>query len=179
MRTITYYVAATLDGYISGPEDNIEGFVSEGSGIEKYMKELNDFSTVIMGRNTYEFGFKFGVVPGLPAYQHMDHYIFSESASYPNKHDLVKVVPRAISIVQNLKQGQGGDIYLCGGGIFAGWLLDNEMIDLLKIKLSPVVFGAGVKLFGPSVKKVKMELLHEEKHDFGMLMLTYKIHYQG
>jgi hypothetical protein len=51
------------------------------------------------------------------------------------------------------------------------------MIDVLKIKLSPVVFGAGVKLFGPSTKKVKMELLQEEKHDFGMMMLTYKINY--
>ena len=177
MRTIVYYVAATLDGYIAAPEENIEGFVSEGSGLDKYMKDLNDFSTVIMGKNTYEFGFIFGVIPGLPAYQHMEHYIFSESASYPNKHDLVKLVPRDISIVQKLKQSQGGEIYLCGGGIFASWLLENEMIDLLKIKLSPIVFGAGVKLFGPSTKKVKMELLQEEKHDFGMMMLTYKIHY--
>ncbi len=177
MRTITYYVAATLDGYISGPEGNIEGFVSEGSGLKKYMKELSDFTTVIMGKNTYEFGFQYGVIPGLPAYPHMEHYIFSESASYPNKHDLVKLVPRDITIVQKLKKDQGGDIYLCGGGIFAGWLLKNEMIDLLKIKLSPVVFGAGVKLFGPSTKKVKMELLQEEKHDFGMMLLTYKILY--
>ena len=177
MRTIVYYVAATLDVYIAGLEECIEGFVSACSGLDKYMKELSEFSTVIMGKNTYEFGFKFGVVPGLPAYPHMEHYIFSESAFYPNKHDLVKVVPREISIVQKLKKSQGGDIYLCGGGIFAGWLLDNEMIDLLKIKLSPVVFGAGVKLFGPSTKKVKMELLHEERHDFDLMMLTYKVNY--
>lgn len=177
MRKLVYYVAASLDGYIAGQEGDIEGFVSEGSGVDRYIKELSDFSTVIMGKNTYEFGFQYGVVPGLPAYPHMEHYIFSESASYPNKHDLVNVVPRDISIVQNLKQVQVGDIYLCGGGIFAGWLLDNEMIDLLKIKLSPVVFGEGVRLFGPSTRKVKMELIHEEKHDFGMMMLTYKIHY--
>ncbi len=175
MRNIIYYVAMSLDGYIVGPEEDISGFVSEGSGLEKYLNDLKEFDTVIMGKNTYEYGFQFGVVPGLPAYEHMDHYVFSESASYPNQHEKVKIVPRDISIVEDLKSGSGSDIYLCGGGIFAGWLFENNLIDLLKFKLSPAIFGAGVRLFENCQRKVNMELIEEEKHDFGMLILTYKI----
>lgn len=93
MRKIIYYVAMSLDGYIVGPTDSIDGFVSEGSGVNKYLSDLKAFDTVIMGRNTYEFGFKYGIVPGQPAYEHMEHYIFSNSASYENLHDKVHIVP--------------------------------------------------------------------------------------
>jgi dihydrofolate reductase len=128
-----------------------------------------------MGRRTYEYGFKFGIEPGQAAYPHMDHYIFSESAKYSDLHPSVKVVPHDLSIVRGLKAGEGADIYLCGGGIFAGWLLENDLIDTLKIKLSPVIFGDGVRLFEHSTKKVFMELTGQEVHDHGMQIITYRL----
>lgn len=177
MRKIVYYVAMSIDGYIVGPNEDIEGFVSEGSGLDKYLDDLQKFDTVIMGRRTYEYGFKFGVVPGQPAYPHMDHYIFSEYAKYPDLHPNVKVVPHDLSVVKGLKAGEGTDIYLCGGGIFAGWLLENDLIDILKIKLSPAVFGSGVRLFENSSKKVLMELVRQEQHDHGLQIITYRLKY--
>lgn len=33
MRRIVYYVAASLDGFICGPNEDISGFVGEGSGV--------------------------------------------------------------------------------------------------------------------------------------------------
>ena len=59
MRRIVYYVAVSLDGFISGPEGDIEGFASGGDGVEKYFSDLKHYDTVIMGRKTYEFGYKF------------------------------------------------------------------------------------------------------------------------
>jgi len=35
-----------------------------------------------MGKNTYEFGYKFGLKPGQRAYPHMTHYIFSNSLKF-------------------------------------------------------------------------------------------------
>ena len=61
MKKIVYYVASSLDGYISGIDDDVSGFVYEGEMVEKYLEDLKSFQTVIMGRNTYEFGYKFGV----------------------------------------------------------------------------------------------------------------------
>ena len=177
MRKIVYYAAMTVDGLIAGPDEKIEGYVSEGSGLDQYLNDLMNFDTVIMGRNTYEFGFKFGIEPGMPAYEHMDHYIFSNSASYENSHDKVKIVSRDLGIVYELKESDGTDIYLCGGGVFAGWLLENESIDILKIKLSPIIFGDGLRLFGNSKKEVRLELLDLVNHDHGLIFLTYKIKY--
>lgn len=177
MRKIVYYAAMTLDGYISVPNENIEGYVHEGSGLDQYLNDLKKFDTVIMGRKTYEFGFKFGIEPGMPAYEHMDHYIFSSTANYENKHEKIHVVKPEIEKVKELKATSGSDIFLCGGGLFAGWLLENEMIDLLKIKLSPVIFGDGLKLFGNSKKEVKLELSDLARHDKGLVLLSYNIKY--
>ena len=48
--------------------------------------------------------------------------------------------------VRSLKQDDGADIWLCGGGDLAATLLPE--IDRLVLKRHPVVFGSGVHLFG-------------------------------
>ena len=141
------------------------------------MNNLQSFDTVIMGRKTYEFGFKFGIVPGQPAYHHMKLYIFSSSATYEVLHSPVNVVPPDISFLEKLRNEQGSDIYLCGGSIFAGWLLNHHLIDEVKVKLSSIIFGGGLPLFSGAIDKVKLTLTDVKQHDYGMLINTYKLKY--
>ncbi len=72
-----------------------------------------------MGRRTYEFGYKFGLKPGQPAYPHMKHFIFSESLKFQEQSDQVKVYKIGLPEIQEIKESSGTDIYLCGGGEFA------------------------------------------------------------
>ena len=72
---------------------------------------------------------------------------------------------------------EGWDIYLCGGGIFAGWLLDHELIDVLKLKLNPVILGGGTRLFGSSSKSLFLDLKESLDFDSGFKILTYNIKY--
>lgn len=37
MRKIIYYVASSIDGFISGLNDDVSGFIYTGSGTEKYL----------------------------------------------------------------------------------------------------------------------------------------------
>jgi len=152
MRKIVYYVATSLDGFIAGPNDDISGFIPSGNGVKKYQDDLLQLDTVIMGRRTYEFGYKYGLRPGTKVYPHMKHYIFSSSLHFENPQ--VTVCKPDLSIIKKLKEETGSDIYLCGGGEFAGWLLLNEEIDILKIKLNPFIQGKGIPLFGGVKKKV-------------------------
>ena len=43
MRRIVYYVASSLDGFISGLNDDISGFVASGNGVDKYLSDLANF----------------------------------------------------------------------------------------------------------------------------------------
>ncbi|MCC5929280.1 MAG: dihydrofolate reductase [Cyclobacteriaceae bacterium] len=173
MRKIIYYVASSLDGYIAGENGDISGFVYGGNGVEKYKQDLQNFDTVIMGRNTYEFGYQYGLNPGQLAYPHMEHYIFSNQLIFRDQHPKVHVKKCVLSEIEAIQGQKGGDIYLCGGGKFAGWLLDHGKIDILKIKLNPLVLGKGIRLFGESKKNYQTSLISQERYDGGLMILTY------
>ncbi|QCX39070.1 dihydrofolate reductase [Aureibaculum algae] len=173
MQKIIYYVASSLDGFISGKNNDISQFIQKGEGVEKYQNDLLKFKVVIMGRKTYEFGFQYGLQAGQPVYPKMEHFIFSESMEIENMAPTVHVEEMSIDRVKKIKAHATSDIYLCGGGNFAGWLLDHGMIDQLKIKLNPIVLGEGVRLFGTSKSTNKWKLIETKSFKDGLVNLTY------
>lgn len=173
MKKIIYYVASSIDGFIAGKDDDISRFILQGKGVEKYQADLAQFETVIMGRRTYEIGFRFGLAPGQPAYPNMEHYIFSDSMKIDNLASSVHIEAKSLDRDQELKSNSNTDIYLCGGGDFAGWLLDNGLIDQLKMKLNPITLGEGTRLFGQSKITVRWEIKDREAFDDGLQILTY------
>jgi dihydrofolate reductase len=155
----------------------VSRFTANGDGVKQYLADLKGFDTVIMGRKTYEFGYKFGLKPGQLAYPHMKHLIFSSTLKFENCEKGLEVKNLDIKIIEELQKEEGSDIYLCGGGEFAGWLLENEKIDILKIKLNPIILGDGVGIFGNSVRPVNLELVHTANYD-NLQIITYKINYE-
>jgi dihydrofolate reductase len=177
MRKIVYYVASSIDGYISKPGDDISGYVGDGNGVARYLNDLADFDTVVMGKNTYEFGYKYGLKPGDAPYKNMKHYIFSNTLKFETADSNVTVCHHDIEIIKKLKNEPGSDIYLCGGGTFAGWLLDHKQIDILKIKLNPLIAGAGTRLFGNSVASYSIQLIDTGHYEHSLQIMTYRITY--
>ena len=175
MQKIIYYVASSLDGFIAGPNNDISKFVGEGNGLEKYLDDLKNFNTVIMGRKTYEFGYEYGLEPGQPAYPDMQHYIFSNTLQFDNVHELIHIEQPSVSCINKIKEGSSTDVYLCGGGQFAGWLLDNGLIDQLKVKLNPIILGNGTPLFGSSKTSLVANLIEKESFDYGLEIITYNL----
>jgi dihydrofolate reductase len=175
MRRIIYYVGVSLDGYIAGVENGIDSFIHNGPGADQFLEDLKQFDTVIMGRKTYEAGYRYGLMPGQLMYANMKHYIFSSSLRFEHTHPDLLVCPLDIELVKLIKRKPGGDIYLCGGGKFAGWLLHNQLIDVLKTKLNPVVLGAGTKLFGSWFETKKFELMHAQRYADGLQIAEYRV----
>ncbi|WP_316014509.1 dihydrofolate reductase family protein [Roseobacter sp. HKCCA0434] len=147
MRSLTYDVAASLDGFIAGPGGDVSAFPHEGAHVVAYQERLGSYQTVIMGRATYEFGYAFGLQPGARAYPRMDHHIVSAGIDLPSGSDVSVIRGDIPGAVRRLKSKPGGDIYLCGGGRLAGLLLDAGLIDRVLIKRAPVILGSGTPLF--------------------------------
>jgi dihydrofolate reductase len=178
MRKLVYDVAGTLDGFVSHEDGSVEGFLPEGEHVTDYLARLAAYDTVVMGRKTYEWGYPYGVVPGKRAYPHMRHFIFSKSLDFGPGSEVEVINRDEAEWVRRLKAEPGTDIYLCGGGAFAGFLLDREFIDQVVIKLNPVVFGHGIRIFGGSSKKVGLELLSSRAYANGVVLLRYELKYQ-
>jgi dihydrofolate reductase len=181
MRKLIYHVATTLDNFICHEDGSTTGFLVQGEHVDEYLQSLQSYDTVLMGKATYEYGYQFGVQPGQPSpiYDHMKHYIFSKTLRFDTKPDeRVEVIDKnEIEFVKQLKSAEGKDIYLCGGGTFAGFLFENELIDELIIKLNPVIFGSGIGLFGKSTKAANLSLVNSKEYKSGVLLLTYKLNY--
>lgn len=177
MKKIQYYVAVSLDGFICGANGDVSGFIHNSDGVEKYQKDLESFGTVIMGKNTYEFAYKYGMKPGDLPYPHMEHYIFSNHLKFEKSFDKIQIKNVDINEIMKIKEVSLTDIYLCGGGTFAGWLLENELIDTLKLKINPLLLGKGIKLFGGSTKSHHLTIINSQTFDAGLMINTYKVNY--
>jgi dihydrofolate reductase len=177
MRKLIYHVGATLDNFICQEDRSIGGFLMDGDHIPDYLDTLKNYDTVLMGRSTYEFGYGFGLKPGTAPYPNMKNYVFSRSIKIdgPVEEGLTIVRDDAVTFVRHLKNSEGTPIYLCGGGIFASSLLDDNLIDALIIKLNPVLLGKGVRLFEKSNRPVELKLTESKTYNSGVVLLEYAI----
>ena len=155
MRTLTYYVATTLDGFIADPSGGFDFFPVPDELVSVLVEEFpetiptqarahlgidppnKNFDAVVMGRRTWEPSLDDGVTS---SYQHLKQYVFSTTMSEAPDDTVTLVDSDPLAYVRELKQQDGGGIWLCGGGSLAGALLPeiDELVDQF------VEFGVGM-----------------------------------
>ncbi|HEX8869935.1 MAG TPA: dihydrofolate reductase family protein, partial [Lentzea sp.] len=185
MRKLVYYVAVTLDGFIAAEDGTFDGFLFEGDHMAGINAEYPDtlpsqfrgplgledapnrhFDTVLMGRHTYQ------VPGGLPSpYAHLRQFVVSSSL-IDTPHDVAVIRQDVTGRVRELKEEDGLDIWLCGGGKLAAELL--PLIDTLMLKIHPVVFGRGIPLFDGKADITKFARTNAQLFESGVSFMTYE-----
>ncbi|MBZ0306963.1 MAG: dihydrofolate reductase family protein [Anaerolineae bacterium] len=176
-RKLIYYVAVTVDHYIAHEDESIDGFATEGQHIIDYLDSLRDFDTVLMGRNTYEWGFQFGIQPGnpVPVYANMMQYVFSQTMEAYTHEQLQVIRADPAEFTYSLKQQEGKAIYLCGGGQLAGYLLKQGLVDEIILKVNPVLFGCGIPLLSNVHQTVALSMLDVKLYSNGVIFQHYAV----
>ena len=175
MPSIIYDVAVSVDGYISGPDGDISRFAHEGPVVADYQARLAQYGVAIMGRHTYEFGYRFGLEPGQNPYPNMETVVFSQRIDLPADSDVRTIRSSALPALQELIANGDAPIYLCGGGRFAGALLQWGLIDILRLKRAPILLGGGVSLFGGVQSAPLMTCSERRPYDDGYLFQEYRL----
>ncbi|MFC9550834.1 dihydrofolate reductase family protein [Rhodococcus sp. NPDC056960] len=189
MRKLVYYVAGTIDGFIAGSDGaDPTGAIFEVDGdhmpvmIAEYPETVpthmraplgidapnRHFDTVLMGRSTYQPGLDLGVTS---PYAHLRQCVFSTTITESPDPDVEIVSGDPIEKVRELKQEDGKDIWLCGGGKLAAAV--EPEIDELRIKLNPVAIGTGIPLFDGEFAPQRFRLADSRAFESGMIFLTY------
>jgi dihydrofolate reductase len=189
MRSLTYLVATSLDGYIAGPHGEIDAFPFQGEHIEHLFREMPEtlpapalaaagveattrtFDTVLMGWGTYDVGFRLGL---RSPYPHLRQIVFRRSPGGPASADDVVVTaegPR--DVVRRLKaEPSTRGIWLCGGGRLAAALVDE--IDRLVLKVNPILLGAGIRVIeGDAYRPSAWRLVSQRSFSSGVVMAEY------
>ncbi len=175
MQPIIYDVAVSADGFICGASDDVSLFPHSGPVVDDYLERMATYSHALMGRRTYEFGYAHGLPPGANPYPTMTSHIFSKTLHLPEDADVEVVRDAQPQRIDEIKTTSPGPIYLCGGGDFAGWLLSEGRIDLLRLKRAPVFYGSGVRLFGSHIAPLAPRLTLTKQYDGGVLLQEFAL----
>jgi dihydrofolate reductase len=169
VREICYQVASSLDGYIAGPEGEIDWIV--GDPEIDFGELFARFDTLLMGRRTWEE--LPGGSEGLP-----DRQIIVVSRTLePEEHPDITVWAGDLEDrIRDLRSRPGKDIWLFGGGELFGSLLRLGVVDSVEIAVIPVLLGDGRPLLSPSAPRVELSLVGTRSYEeSGIVSLRYRV----
>lgn len=169
-RRVIYSVASSLDGYIAGPGGEYD-WIPEEPNID-WAEFLDRFDVVLMGRRTYEIvaqGTRGGPAAGKRT------IVFSRTLE-PDAGDGVELVETgARKRVRSLREEEGGDIWLMGGGILFRELLDAGLVDEVEVAVVPRLLGEGIPMLAEGADDVELDLRDREEYPSGIVSLRYDV----
>jgi dihydrofolate reductase len=185
MGTIVISENVTLDGVVQDPAGD-EGFRHGGwVGLIKDNPELNTLAlhealgaeALLLGRRSYEwFATRWPSRSGDLAdrLNSMPKYVVSSTLEDPVWNNSTVVKGEAVSEVSKLKRKIDGEIVVPASFQLVRTLIEHELVDELRLKVFPVVLGAGERLFGEISDKKPLRLVDTRTVQGDVVFLTYE-----
>jgi len=173
MKKIILNIAASLDQRIAESDGGLE-WLFEFPYREKTDSEHKDLlasvDTVLIGGRAYRELLNMDVVW---KYKEQTTYVVSHY-DLGTEENLHYITDNVIETISALKNEQGKDILLLGGGELISMLLTADLIDEMRITYLPVILGMGVSLFPKQPKESKWELKNIKRFNSDVIMVEYK-----
>jgi dihydrofolate reductase len=168
MRRVRYQVACSLDGFIAGPADDFDWIVPEPTF--DFGALYAQFDTLLMGRRTYE------VVRGMSDPFRGKQIIVASRSLDPAACPGVEVVSGGLRArVLELREEEGRDIWLYGGGALFAQMLEWDLVDSVEPAIIPVLLGAGIPFLSGPAQRRNLTLERHQVYPSGMVLLEYAV----
>ena len=170
MRSVIYQVAVSLDGYIAGPNGEIDWIVHDPTAAAPSLYSSVD--TVLLGRRTYEMTRQHGA-PKWPKGWRL--YVFSRTLRAAEHREVTIVREDAGVVVHALRAESGGDIWLFGGASLFASLLAEGAVDRVDVAVMPVLLCGGLPLVAPGGRRTRLRLAESRASGGGIVSLGYTV----
>jgi dihydrofolate reductase len=102
-------------------------------------------------------------------------YVVSSTIERPRWGDGTVLKGDVVDEVSKLKQEVDGEIVVYASYQLARTLIDNDLVDELRLVVFPVLLGAGERLFGETGDQKPMRLVGTTTIGEGLTRLTYEL----
>lgn len=186
MRKIILSIQMTLDGYVSGPNDEMDWIYTGGDEWGDMQQDLDGSDTFLLGAKMY---------PGYAEYWRnaltdpnadpMDrkfaeladktpHVVFSKSIDSTD-YDNYRIARDVDSEVAKLKQESGKNMLLWGGASLARYFIEKGLVDEIRLVVVPILLGAGKELFPGDGQRRKLELTGSKELSSGVVVMRFRV----
>lgn len=171
-RRVRLFIATSLDGYIAGPNGEIDWlFTDQDYGYSAFADSID---TVFMGRRSYETSLAFGEWP----HPGKETIVFSRRGiAVASPTTVVTDCPPG-DVVAGLRDEPGKDFWLLGGGELIKGFLDAGLIDEAVIAVHPIILGDGIPLIPKDTRVAKLILKDQQPYETGLVILSYDVKHQ-
>jgi len=182
MRKIIVSNLVSLDGFMAGPEGEIDWFLWNEETAQ-YAKDLAEsIDTILFGRVTYELMAGFWPTPAADSedpviteyMNNLPKIVFSktlERANWKNTRVMKEINPAEIL---KMKQQPGRNMVIYGSGSLVSTLTQSGLIDDYLIFVNPVVLGQGKPLFKDLKDRHNLKLVNTKIFKNGVGLLHYE-----
>jgi dihydrofolate reductase len=185
MRKVIFSIPVTLDGFIEGPNRELDWVIADDDLNEYYANLLRNAGTILYGRVTYELMLGYwpiakddpkatrSMLNFANALNPLPKIVFSRSLQHVGWNTTVKktVIPDDI---YNMKSQPGGDLILGGGAALAQMFIQYRLVDEIQLMVQPTVIGAGKMLFKGIEEGMKLKFLRSQAFQSGAVALCYQ-----
>ena len=168
----------SLDGVFEEPGHWSGPFFNEEAAQFK-LDELRASDALLLGRRTYE-----GFAAAWPSMgedeagfadkmNSMPKYVVSLTLENPEWSGSRVIKGDVAEEIRKLKQEPGQDLLLSGSAQLFNALMQENLIDLYRFMLHPIVLGKGMRLFADGAAETSLDLTETQRFSSGIVILEY------
>ncbi|CAM2880133.1 dihydrofolate reductase [Chryseobacterium flavum] len=178
MKKIILDLATTLDGFIEGPNGEIDWCIMDDD--MNFDGFLSSIDTIFYGRVSYDaWGNYQPEENAAPEEQKLWNTVHSKNKfvfSSQNREDenAVFISSDIVEKVSEIKNQGGKDIWLYGGAGLIKTFIQENLIDIYRISVHPVALGKGKPLFEDIKERLNLKLVKTNVFRSGVVQLIYE-----
>lgn len=178
MKKIIVDVAVTLDGFIEGPNGEIDWCIMDDD--MDFPGFLSNIDSIFYGRVSYDSWGNFQpAADASPAEQQLwqgvhskNKFVFSSQSRQDDR--AIFISTNIADKVKEIKNQGGKDIWLYGGASLIKTFIREGLIDMYRLSVHPVVLGSGKPLFEDLKERLGLRLIKINTFKSGVVQLIYE-----
>ncbi|MGW7342679.1 dihydrofolate reductase family protein [Streptomyces sp. NPDC054854] len=184
MRSVTYSMNVSLDGYIVGPDGDFNWTTPDEEVFRFWIDEIRQVGVHLMGRRLYETMLYWETADRDPStgeaelewaslWNPLPKVVFSTTLSAVQGNARLASGSPAEEI-ERLRAEPGGDIAI-GGATLAAEAAASGLIDEYRAVVYPVLVGGGIPFFPREERRVDLELAETRSFSSNVVYLRYRV----